>query len=118
MSNTPNYVLKKEVKTSTQTPTPKSDGSSLMPAALTHNSLLKGLLANAVFNIITDMVLLVLPLTIIWGLKKMTWLAKMGLSFAFFLGGLTVIASICRLQAYLVWDDKDPNCTFLQATSQ
>ena len=65
--------------------------------------------ANTGFNIATDIILLVLPLTVIWTLK-MSWLSKLGLSGIFCLGGLTVVASIMRLICYLNYSGLDPNC--------
>ena len=68
-------------------------------------------LGNASFNIVTDAALLVLPLCIIWKLK-MNWPQKLGISLVFCLGGLTVIASIFRLQSYVAYQGSDPNCKF------
>ena len=64
---------------------------------------------NCVFNIITDLVLLVLPLTVIWILKMSKW-ARLGLSFVFSLGVLTLIASIMRCYYSFVYDKQDPDC--------
>ena len=64
---------------------------------------------NTGFNIATDIILLVMPLTVIWALK-MTWLSKLALSGVFCLGGLTVVASIMRLKCYLNFTGVDPNC--------
>ena len=66
-------------------------------------------LANAGFNIATDAILLVLPMFIIWKLH-MNWPQKLGLSLVFCLGGLTVIASIFRMQSYVAYTGSDPNC--------
>lgn len=66
-------------------------------------------LGNTGFNIATDAILLVLPLSIVWTLR-MTWLHKLGLTAVFCLGGLTVVASIFRLVCYLTYNVLDPNC--------
>ena len=66
-------------------------------------------LANAGFNIATDAILLLLPLVIVWALNKPR-LYKVGLSFIFCLGVLTVIASIARLVYYYKFDVNDPMC--------
>ena len=66
-------------------------------------------LANAGFNIATDAILLLLPLSIVWTLNKPR-LYKVGLSFIFSLGVLTVVASIARLVYYYKFDVNDPMC--------
>lgn len=66
-------------------------------------------LGNAGFNIGTDAILLLLPLVIVWALSKPR-LYKVGLSFIFCLGVLTVIASIGRLVYYYKFDVNDPMC--------
>ena len=88
--------------------------------------------ANCGFNIATDVILLILPLTVIWKMKN-TRLYKLGLSAIFCLGVLTVssyvtflprcntiltsntpqvIASIARLVYYYTFDANDPMCKY------
>lgn len=66
-------------------------------------------LANAFFNIITDCILLVLPLTVVWRLHMEVW-QKLALSAIFALGTLTMIASIVRLTLFFQVDGTDPTC--------
>ena len=66
-------------------------------------------LANAGFNIGTDCILLILPLSIIWQLH-MDWINKVALSWIFALGALTMIASIVRLRLFFVVNGVDPSC--------
>ncbi|KAL8938356.1 MAG: hypothetical protein Q9216_003936, partial [Gyalolechia sp. 2 TL-2023] len=58
--------------------------------------LVKLYIANAAFNITTDSILLLLPITIVWRLS-MTWTQKLGLTAIFAMGALTLVASIARL---------------------
>ena len=69
----------------------------------------KLVLANCVFNITTDLILLVLPLTVIWTLKT-NRLPRIGLSLIFCLGVLNLVASIMRCYYSFVYDLKDPDC--------
>ena len=69
--------------------------------------------ANTVFNITTDLILLVLPLTVIWTLKT-NRLSRIGLSLIFCLGVLTLVASIMRCYYSFVYDLKDPDCKSIQ----
>ena len=66
-------------------------------------------LANSGFNIATDVILLILPLIVIWTLKR-SRANKLGLSAIFCLGVLTVIASIARLVYYYKYVVNDPMC--------
>ncbi|KAL9101698.1 MAG: hypothetical protein Q9163_003063 [Psora crenata] len=67
-------------------------------------------IANAAFNISTDCILLLLPLTIIWRLN-MTSLHKVGLSAIFCLGTLTLVASIVRLVLFFRVNPYDTSYT-------
>ena len=66
--------------------------------------------ANCSFNIITDAILLILPLSIVWRLKITRW-HKLGLTAIFVLGALTLVASVMRFYYNLAADPKDPECT-------
>ena len=68
-------------------------------------------IGNSAFNIATDVILLILPLPVIWTLKR-DYLYKWGLTGVFSLGVLTVIASIARLVYYYQYDENDPLCTY------
>ncbi|KAI9679926.1 MAG: hypothetical protein M1817_004941 [Caeruleum heppii] len=70
----------------TVTPTKSLDGNSLF-------------MANAAFNIITDILLLIMPLAVIWRLQ-MSVQQKIGVSVIFAMGIFTCIASIMRLVLY------------------
>ena len=68
------------------------------------------LAATNIFNVITDVLLLVMPLAIVWRLKVKT-LTRVGLSFVFSLGCLTLLASIMRLYTtYKYKKSRDPEC--------
>ncbi|KAI4166704.1 MAG: hypothetical protein LQ343_007827 [Gyalolechia ehrenbergii] len=58
--------------------------------------LVKLYIANAAFNITTDSILLLLPISIVWQLS-MTRIQKLGLTAIFGMGALTLVASIARL---------------------
>lgn len=68
----------------------------------------KLVLGNCIFNIITDSALLVLPLTIIWTLNMSKW-SRLGLSFVFTLGVLTLVAACMRCYHSLSYDLADPD---------
>lgn len=67
---------------------------------------------NAAFNIATDTILLFLPLTIVWRLS-MTRMQKVGISFIFCLGALTLVATIARLVVFGGISDDDITCECL-----
>ena len=68
----------------------------------------KLVLGNCIFNIITDSALLVLPLTIIWTLNMSKW-SRLGLSFVFSLGVLTLVAACMRCYYSLSYNLADPD---------
>ncbi|KAL9125795.1 MAG: hypothetical protein Q9217_005050 [Psora testacea] len=68
--------------------------------------LVKLYIANAAFNIATDTLLFLLPLTIIWRLS-MTPMQKIGLTAIFGIGALTLVASIARLVYFYQVDPND-----------
>lgn len=70
----------------------------------------KLVLGNCIFNNITDTALLVLPLIVIWSLQTTKW-SRVGLSFVFSLGVLTLIAACMRCYYALSYDLKDPDYT-------
>ena len=78
--------------------------------------LVKLYIANAAFNITTDSLLLILPLTIIWRLS-MTWMQKIGLTAIFCMGALTLVASIARLVFFDQVRTEDISCTCLTRRS-
>ena len=67
-------------------------------------------IANAAFNIATDSMLLILPMTIIWRLS-MSWQQKVGLTAVFSMGALTLVASISRLVFFPRVNRDDISCT-------
>lgn len=62
--------------------------------------------ANCAFNVITDLIMLVLPLTVVWMLKT-TKLPKIGLTFVFGLGCLNLVASCMRFYHSFVYNNND-----------
>ena len=68
----------------------------------------KLVLGNCIFNIITDSALLVLPLTVIWTLNMSKW-SRLGLSFIFSLGVLTLVAACMRCYYSLSYNLADPD---------
>ena len=68
----------------------------------------KPVLGNCIFNIITDSALLILPLTIIWTLNMSKW-SRLGLSFVFSLGVLTLVAACMRCYYSLSYNLADPD---------
>ena len=78
--------------------------------------LVKLYMANAAFNITTDSLLLILPMTIIWRLS-MTWMQKLGLTAIFGMGALTLVASIARLVFFDQVRTEDISCRCLPQRS-
>ncbi|KAG8529269.1 uncharacterized protein KY384_005904 [Bacidia gigantensis] len=70
---------------------------------------IKLFVANAAFNITTDILLLLLPTVTIWRMR-MTTMHKIGLTAIFSLGVLTIIASFFRLKYFYKVDGNDPTC--------
>ena len=71
--------------------------------------LVKLYVANAGFNIATDSILLILPLTVVWNLS-MSWQQKVGLTAVFAMGALTLVASIARLAFFHQVRREDISC--------
>ena len=67
--------------------------------------------ANCAFNVVTDLIMLVMPLTVIWMLKT-TKLPRIGLTFVFGLGCLNLVASCMRFYHSFVYNNNDLDCTF------
>ncbi|MDI1490533.1 MAG: hypothetical protein OHK93_001737 [Ramalina farinacea] len=65
---------------------------------------------NAAFNIATDILLLLLPIIMISRLQMNAW-HKVGVAAIFWLGILTIIATICRLHYSYRVDESDVTCT-------
>ena len=81
--------------------------STITPARTV--DLVKLYIANAAFNIATDSILLILPMTIIWRLS-MNWMQKLGLTAIFCTGALTLVASIARLVFFYQVRPVDISC--------
>lgn len=73
--------------------------------------LVKLYIANAAFNITTDSILLLLPISIVWQLS-MTRIQKLGLTAIFGMGALTLVASIARLVFFYQVRTEDISCGF------
>ena len=63
-------------------------------------------IANSVPNMITDAIILALPMKYVWQLK-ITMVQKVSLTFIFLLGGLIIAFSAVRMKTLLVVDDED-----------
>lgn len=68
--------------------------------------------ANATLNVVTDAIVLLLPMPVIWRLQ-MPLRRKIGLSLLFILGGLTFVISILRIVYYLRVNIYDISYTFI-----
>ncbi|UDD57897.1 hypothetical protein AFCA_005372 [Aspergillus flavus] len=53
------------------------------------------MLASSVLNVITDFLMIIAPIPLIWKLNMRVW-QKLGVTLMFFLGGITIITSIFR----------------------
>ncbi|OOO05744.1 hypothetical protein OAory_01072600 [Aspergillus oryzae] len=53
------------------------------------------MLASSVLNVITDFLMIIAPIPLIWKLNMRVW-QKVGVTLMFFLGGITIITSIFR----------------------
>ncbi|KAF7592238.1 hypothetical protein BBP40_000439 [Aspergillus hancockii] len=53
------------------------------------------MLASSVLNVVTDFLMIVAPIPVIWNLNMRVW-QKVGVTLMFFLGCITIITSICR----------------------
>ncbi|PWY89258.1 hypothetical protein BO70DRAFT_418419 [Aspergillus heteromorphus CBS 117.55] len=73
------------------------------------------IVANQVFNIIMDFVILALPIPLIWGLHK-AWQDKLALNGVFALGGFVCFASIYRIVVLFWINPDDTTYTVYQAT--
>ena len=63
-----------------------------------------------VFNILTDLVILGIPMPLVWQLRSDMW-RRASLVFIFSLGSLVVFASIYRFSAIFESDPNDYTCT-------
>ncbi|KAJ5987213.1 hypothetical protein N7451_011578 [Penicillium sp. IBT 35674x] len=72
---------------------------------------------NAVPNICTDVMILILPLRMVWALQT-TRMQKVTLSAIFLLGGFVVVCSCIRLGTQFKVDDPDFTCKSLQMVFQ
>lgn len=65
--------------------------------------------STAVLNVLSDLAVLVMPMPLIWKLQ-LPMHKKIGVSIAFSLGGIAVLASIFRLVALANFDINDFSC--------
>ncbi|KAK0622753.1 hypothetical protein B0T14DRAFT_564175 [Immersiella caudata] len=65
------------------------------------------LLARAVFNVVTDFAILLLPIWLLWPLRLWSVWHKLGVLIVLMAGGFVCVASILRLAAF--WTDKGAN---------
>ncbi|PYH97830.1 integral membrane protein [Aspergillus ellipticus CBS 707.79] len=75
----------------------------------------KLIVANQIFNIVMDFVILALPVPLIWGLHK-AWQDKLALNGVFALGGFVCFASIYRIVVLFWINPDDTTYTVYQAT--
>lgn len=68
--------------------------------------------ASATLNVITDLIVLTLPMPLVWKLRIPTK-RKIGISLIFIAGGITFIASIIRIVYYLRYDPADPSYSYI-----